>query len=92
MNKHYHTEKLNFTALQAKLMAATGIALVIITSAFYSSCKKNNNNNNSSTSGISKVNHVVVIYMENHSFDNLYGSVRGRQWYIKCNRCQYNTG
>jgi phospholipase C len=27
--------------------------------------------------GIKKVNHVVVIYMENHSFDNLYGKFEG---------------
>jgi phospholipase C len=25
------------------------------------------------TTGLSKINHFVVIYMENHSFDNLYG-------------------
>lgn len=27
--------------------------------------------------GIKKINHVVVIYMENHSFDNLYGEFEG---------------
>jgi len=27
--------------------------------------------------GIQKINHLVVIYMENHSFDNLYGEFRG---------------
>jgi len=27
--------------------------------------------------GIKKINHVVVIYMENHSFDNLYGQFEG---------------
>src|ERR1700691_5092854 len=27
--------------------------------------------------GLQKVGHVVVIYMENHSFDNLYGQFRG---------------
>ncbi|HEY4285917.1 MAG TPA: alkaline phosphatase family protein [Puia sp.] len=27
--------------------------------------------------GIGKINHVVVIYMENHSFDNLYGRFEG---------------
>ncbi len=27
--------------------------------------------------GIKKINHVVVIYMENHSFDNLYGEFKG---------------
>ncbi len=27
--------------------------------------------------GLNRVNHVVVIYLENHSFDNLYGSFSG---------------
>lgn len=27
--------------------------------------------------GIKKINHVVVVYMENHSFDNLYGEFEG---------------
>ncbi len=27
--------------------------------------------------GINQVNHVVVVYMENHSFDNLYGEFNG---------------
>ena len=27
--------------------------------------------------GIEKINHVVVIYMENHGFDNLYGQFEG---------------
>ena len=31
----------------------------------------------SSGNGIQKVGHVVVIYMENHSFDNLYGQFDG---------------
>ena len=30
-----------------------------------------------SRASLSKINHVVVIYMENHSFDNLYGSFPG---------------
>jgi phospholipase C len=29
------------------------------------------------TGGIQKVGHVVVVYMENHSFDNLYGQFEG---------------
>src|SRR4051812_36553024 len=29
--------------------------------------------------GIDRVNHVVVIYLENRSFDNLYGSFAGAQ-------------
>lgn len=27
--------------------------------------------------GIKQINHVVVVYMENHSFDNLYGEFKG---------------
>lgn len=27
--------------------------------------------------GIRQINHVVVVYMENHSFDNLYGAFKG---------------
>jgi len=29
--------------------------------------------------GIDRINHVVVIYLENHSFDNLYGSYSGAE-------------
>jgi phospholipase C len=29
--------------------------------------------------GLSRTNHIVVIYQENHSFDNLYRQVGGRQ-------------
>jgi phospholipase C len=70
MKKQYNTTHRNFTALQAKLLTVAGLGLVLLSCALYS-CKKNNN---ASGSGINKVNHVVVIYMENHSFDNLYGS------------------
>src|SRR4051812_34833916 len=28
-------------------------------------------------SGLRKIEHIVVIYMENHSFDNLYGEFPG---------------
>jgi phospholipase C len=31
------------------------------------------------TSGLSKINHIVVIYLENHSFDNLFGSWPGAE-------------
>ena len=31
------------------------------------------------TGDISKINHVVVIYLENHSFDNLYGEFAGAE-------------
>src|SRR5258708_9599958 len=34
-------------------------------------------NTSPATAGINKINHVVVIYLENHSFDNLYGEFAG---------------
>lgn len=37
-------------------------------------CKKSDSN---SSDGIQQVKHVVVIYLENHSFDNLYGQLGG---------------
>ena len=46
---------------------------ILLLSLVFASCKKTNE----SGTGINKVNHVVVIYMENHSFDNLYGSFSG---------------
>ncbi|WP_255486797.1 alkaline phosphatase family protein [Mucilaginibacter sp. SP1R1] len=38
---------------------------------------KNSTNRAVANPGIKKVGHVVVIYMENHSFDNLYGQFAG---------------
>ena len=45
-----------------------------------SSCgtsKKAQQRETSFDNGIRKINHLVVIYMENHSFDNLYGEFKG---------------
>lgn len=45
-----------------------------------SSCgtnKKVQHNETSFDDGIRQINHMVVIYMENHSFDNLYGEFKG---------------
>ena len=39
--------------------------------------KKATSGNISFDDGIRQINHVVVIYMENHSFDNLYGGFKG---------------
>ena len=50
------------------------VAGLLLLSLSFAGCKKNNT---STTDGINKVNHVVVIYMENHSFDNLYGQFAG---------------
>src|SRR5260370_28461433 len=37
-------------------------------------------NDNSRNSKLSKIQHIVVIYQENHSFDNLYGGGEGVDW------------
>ncbi|WP_300601899.1 alkaline phosphatase family protein [Niabella sp.] len=39
--------------------------------------KKLQRQNVSFDEGIRQINHVVVVYMENHSFDNLYGEFKG---------------
>jgi phospholipase C len=49
---------------------------IILLSTVFVGCSKKNDTG-SSSGGINKVNHVVVIYMENHSFDNLYGQFAG---------------
>lgn len=51
------------------VVAAAALSLGILLAG----CKKDNH----SSAGINKVNHVVVIYLENHSFDNLYGQFTG---------------
>jgi phospholipase C len=51
-------------------------SLVSFYAIVISGCKSSNAANPSPT-GINKVNHVIVIYMENHSFDNLYGLYDG---------------
>jgi len=62
MKKHYNLK-----------MALPGLGVLLLSLAF-SSCGKNDKTN---PSDIKKVGHVVVIYMENHSFDNLYGQFQG---------------
>ena len=54
-------------------LAATGALLLSLS---FVGCSKKNDAS-TTTPGINKVNHVVVIYMENHSFDNLYGQFSG---------------
>ncbi len=44
---------------------------------FLTGCKDSNTPGTPPATGINKVNHVVVIYLENHSFDNLYGEFAG---------------
>src|ERR1700749_5093689 len=51
--------------------------VMVLSTAFFAGCKKSNNYVPPAKSTINSVNHVVVIYMENHSFDNLYGQFAG---------------
>ncbi len=66
-NKHY--------SFKSNRLSVT-ITVALLLSLFFFGCKKNDDHS-SSSSGIKKVNHVVVIYLENHSFDNLYGQFAG---------------
>jgi phospholipase C len=58
---------------QAKLVLGTCVAAGLLLSFVLPTHK----NEKSAPRGINKVGHVVVIYMENHSFDNLYGQFEG---------------
>jgi phospholipase C len=51
------------------------IVLVLALCLGIISCQKSKQD--SFEQNIKKINHVVVIYMENHSFDNLYGQFKG---------------
>jgi phospholipase C len=49
------------------------IAGVVVAAGLVAGC------DNGAASGVGKINHLVVIYLENHSFDNLYGSFAGAE-------------
>lgn len=53
------------------------IFLVIFGVSSCSTTKKAQHQGVSFDEGIRQINHLVVIYMENHSFDNLYGEFKG---------------
>jgi phospholipase C len=59
-----------------------GSRLLVLASAFtlaaiISSAAAGSNGNGSGNDRLARINHIVVIYEENHSFDNLYGSWEG---------------
>ncbi|MDB5156230.1 MAG: acid phosphatase [Mucilaginibacter sp.] len=61
-----------------KMRPAAAVAVAALLSATFAGCKKDKTNSNpGNKTTINSVNHVVVIYLENHSFDNLYGSFTG---------------
>ncbi|HZV70918.1 MAG TPA: alkaline phosphatase family protein [Saprospiraceae bacterium] len=49
-------------------------AIAILASALFLSFK---NEDKPVPEGLNKINHIIVIYLENHSFDNLYGEFPG---------------
>lgn len=53
------------------------ILLIILGISGCSTSKKVQQQATSFDDGIRQINHLVVIYMENHSFDNLYGEFKG---------------
>src|SRR5436853_5891559 len=59
-----------------------GRRLLVLASAFalaaiISSAAAGSNGNGSGNDRLARINHIVVIYEENHSFDNLYGGWEG---------------
>jgi len=64
---------------KTNILTATIMGMMFISLPFIG-CKKSGSGSASladTTFDITKVNHVVVIYLENHSFDNLYGQFAG---------------
>jgi phospholipase C len=61
---------LRTAAITAKVTGALFFGL------YFAGCRKDYKTT-SSSEAIHKVQHVVVIYLENHSFDNLYGQFQG---------------
>src|SRR6266568_8635613 len=55
----------------------TALAAVVVLGAIGTTTAAASNGNGSGNDRLSKVNHIVVIYEENHSFDNLYGGWEG---------------
>ena len=54
------------------------IVLICASIVYVTACSKNNSNSpTASSASLSSINHVVVLYLENHSFDNLYGEFPG---------------
>jgi phospholipase C len=74
--KYYFTK--NFISMKRNLSLKPNflamLAIAGLLSLTLTGCKKDKTTN---AAGINQVNHVVVIYLENHSFDNLYGQIAG---------------
>jgi phospholipase C len=53
------------------------LSLIILAASSCQTSKKAQPGETAFDDGIRQINHLVVIYMENHSFDNLYGEFKG---------------
>ena len=62
------------THVLVKRLAAIAVASAV---TFTAACS--DSTSPSSSQDITKLNHIVVIYLENHSFDNLYGQFAGAE-------------
>src|SRR6266498_5569949 len=53
------------------------VAIVLALAAIVSGAAAGSNDNRGGNDRLQRINHIVVIYEENHSFDNLYGGWEG---------------
>ena len=53
------------------------VAIVLALAAIVSGAATGSNDNRGGNDRLQRINHIVVIYEENHSFDNLYGGWEG---------------
>lgn len=77
----------NFRLLPFKMFFS--FAIIAAISFGCSSCSKDATTTTPTATGINKVGHVIVIYMENHSFDNLYGEFPGVNGLSNATAAQY---
>ena len=61
-----------------RYMAAMRTTLALVLLAALAGCNQDHDDTSSAT-GQQKIAHLVVIYLENHSFDNLYGQFAGAE-------------
>src|SRR5579872_1264057 len=67
--------------------------LVVCTIVFFIACNNHSSSRTNTTllsaAGINKINHIIVIYLENHSFDNLYGEFPGANGLASATPAEY---
>jgi phospholipase C len=74
MNKIYFPVNRNFWLLKPATLTVAIVGFLLLCLSF-GACKKHDHS--PLPPGVDKIKHVVVIYLENHSFDNLYGQFSG---------------